>query len=89
MSKLTTKGNRRIAAKIDVMTANKRTIGATNYSPTAVDLKGRPKVDKSKPVPGRNIGKKGATKSKGSKVIPAGPAPVGKVKAKKKRKAKK
>ena len=68
-----------MAAKIDVMTANARTIGATNYSPTALDMESKPLVDKSETVPIRNIGKKATKKIS---------TPVGKVKSKKKSKAK-
>ena len=75
MSKLTTKGNRRRASQAKVMGANKRTVGSTNYTPDAKDMKGKHKDDKPQPVPARNIGKKVETKPKS--------------KAKKKTKAKK
>ncbi len=87
MSKLTTRGNRRIAAKIDVMTANKRTVGATNYTASSKDMKGKSKADQSKPVPGRNVGKKGETKGKGKGAPP--PFLKGGAKKKAKKKAKK
>lgn len=57
MSKMTTKGNA-------------RTVGATNYTPTAAKGKGKAKTDKSTPVPARNIGKKGSAKASG-KGLPA------------------
>lgn len=64
MSKLTTRGNRRIAATIDVMTTNQRTIGATKAVPPAASgLKSKSKVDKSKPVSARNIGTRVAKKT--------------------------
>lgn len=68
MSKLTTKGNRRIAAKIEVMTTNERTIGATKATPAAAaGLKGKERPNKTKPVAGRNIGRKTKKKVKAKK----------------------
>lgn len=63
MSKMTTRGNKRIAAKIDVMTTSKRTIGATKATP-APDVQRVSKPDRAKSVSARNIGKRVAKKTK-------------------------
>lgn len=69
-------------AKIQVMTANRKTLGTAKYSPAAGG-KGKGKADKAAPVPARNFGKKGGKKMKDPGKNKGNAPPFGKGKQKK------